>query len=101
MSVAGSPEELELLLEDALILQDDAAITDLYDERGVVICGSGCVQRHDALRLLSQLRFLASPRSVTVVRDVAVVVGDHTVNVSCRGADGGWRYVFTLVTSVS
>jgi hypothetical protein len=99
MTGAGSPEELEVLLEDALILQDDAAIASLYDERGVVIHGSGCVPRHDALRLLSPLQFLALPRSVTVVRDVAVVVGDHTVNVSCRGHDGGWRYVVTLVTS--
>ena len=99
MAGAGSPEELEVLLEDALILQDGAAIACLYDEQGVVINEAGCVQRHDALRLLSPLRFLALPRSVTVVRDVAVVVGDHTVNVSCRGDDGGWRYVVTLVTS--
>jgi len=38
---AHSPEELEVLLEDALVLHDDAAVTALFEDSGVLVDRSG------------------------------------------------------------
>ena len=97
---AQSPEELEILLEDALVLQDDAAVAALFEEGGVLVERSGCVRgRNQVAYLLAQLHYLAAPRSVTVVNNVAIVVGPQTVNVSCRDPGGGWRLVAAIVTA--
>ena len=95
---AASPEELETLLEDALLLDDGAAVAALFEDRGVLVSGAGCVISRDrAAEVLLQNDYIASPRLVTVVRDIAVVVGDHTVNVSCRGPDRSWRLAVAIV----
>ncbi len=41
---AQSPEELEILLEDALVLHDDAAVAALFEEGGVLVDRSRCVR---------------------------------------------------------
>lgn len=95
---AASPEELETLLEDALLLHDDVAVADLFEERGVLVSGFGYVSgRSHAAELLLKHDYVASVRSVTVVRDVAVVVGEHTVNVACRGPDRSRRLAAAIV----
>lgn len=95
---AASPEELETLLEDALLLHDDAAVAALFEDRGVLVAGAGCVRnRHRAAEVLLQRDYVASAHLVTVVRDIAVVFGDHTVNVSCRGPDRSWRLAVAIV----
>jgi len=95
---AASPEELETLLEDALLLHDDAAVAALFEVRGVLVAGAGCVTSRDrAAEVLLRRDYVGSTRLVTVVRDIAVVVGDHTVNVSCRGPDRNWRLAAAIV----
>ena len=95
---AASPEELETILEDALLLHDDAAVAALFEDRGVLVAGAGCVRnRHRAAEVLLQRDYVASAHLVTVVRDIAVVFGDHTVNVSCRGPDRSWRLAVAIV----
>jgi len=97
---AESPEELEILLEDALVLQDDAAVAALFAEGGVLVEGSGCVRgRNQVAHLLAKQHYLAAPCSVTVVNNIAIVVGRHTVNVSCRDPGAGWRLVAAIVTA--
>ena len=97
---AESPEELEILLEDALVLQDDAAVAALFAEGGVLVERSGCVRgRNQVARLLAKQHYLAAPCSVTVVNNIAIVVGRHTVNVSCRDPGAGWRLVAAIVTA--
>jgi hypothetical protein len=96
---AQSPEELEILLEDAIVLQDDAAVAALFEDGGVLVDKSGCVNGCKRIaHLLSQQGYLASPSSVTVVSNVAIVVGPQTVNVSCRDT-GGWRLVAAILTA--
>jgi len=98
--VAQSPEELEILLEDALVLHDDAAVAALFEESGVLVERSGCVRgRNQVAYLLAQQDYLAAPCSVTVVSNVAIVVGPQTVNISCRDPREGWRLVATIITS--
>jgi hypothetical protein len=95
---AGSPEELETLLEDALLLQDHEAVTALFEDRGVVVSGPGCVSgRTQAAGLLAGRDFVASSGTATVIRGVAVVVGEHAVNLSRRGPDGQWRLVAAIL----
>ncbi len=97
---AQSPEELELLLEDALVLQDDAAVAALFEEGGVLVDRSRCVRgRSQVAYLLAQQDYLAAPCSVTVVKNVAIVVGPQTVNVSCRDPGGGWRLVAAILAA--
>jgi len=98
--LAQSPEELELLLEDALVLQDATAVAALFQDAGVLVERSGGVRgRNQVASLLAQQDYLAAPRSVTVVSNVAIVVGPQTVNVSCRNPGGGWRLVAAIVTA--
>jgi hypothetical protein len=95
---AGSPEELEILLEDALLLHDATAVAALFDDRGVLVTGPGSVLGPaDAANALAEHTFVASPHSATLVGDIAVVVGDRTVNISCRGTDRRWRLVVAIV----
>lgn len=95
---AASPEELETLLEDALLLHDHTAVAALFEDRGVLVAGPGCVRgRAEAAEVLVRHDYVASVRSVTVVRGVAVVVGDQTVNVSCRGPDRSWRLTAVIM----
>lgn len=97
MTCADCPEELELLLEDALLLHDQAAVADLYVD-GLLVSGDGRqVCGDDAFQLLARVAFVASMRSVTLVHGLAIVLGDYTVNISRREPDGGWRYVVTVV----
>lgn len=50
-----------------------------------------------ALVELVELGYVANTRSVTVRRDVAIVVGDHTINLSQRDPDGAWRLVAAIL----
>ncbi len=98
MPGASSPEELETLLEDAVLLQDDRAVADLFESNGVVVrVPSRVTGRSRAGSVLVREGFVASVRSVTVVHDVAVVVGQRTVNVSGRRPDHTWRLLATVV----
>ena len=94
---ASSPEELETLLEDAVLLGDEAAVLSLFDAGAVVITGPRVTGPEHALAELATLGYVAATRTVTERRDLAVIVGDHTVNVSCRAPDGVWRLVAAIV----
>lgn len=94
---ASSPEELETLLEDAVLLGDEAAGASLFDDGAVLITGPRITGPKQALAELAKLGYVATTRTVTVRRDTAVVVGDHAVNVSFRTPHGAWRLVATIV----
>ena len=99
---AVSPEELETLLEDALLLYDARAVAALFEDRGVLVTKVGAVAARDqAADVLAEYDFVASMRSVSVLGDIAVVVGDHTVNISHRGIDRRWRLVVAVVLPTS
>jgi hypothetical protein len=87
-----------MLLEDALLLHDATALAALFDDRGVLVTGPGSVTRPaNAADALAEHTFVASPHSATLVGDIAVVVGDHTVNISCRGTDRRWRLLVVAI----
>jgi hypothetical protein len=94
---AAWPEELETLLEDAVLLGDEAAVLSLFDAGAVLITGARVTGPEKALTEFAALGYVAASRTVTERRDLAVSVGDHAVNVSCRAPDGVWRLVAAIV----
>jgi hypothetical protein len=94
---AGTPEELETLLEDALLLDDGAAVQALFARGRVhVIGGDGLLDGSRAADLLTQRGFVASPRHVRLSADVAIGAG-AAVTVSQRDPDRQWRLLVVVV----
>lgn len=95
---ARTPEELETLLEDALVLHDASALAELFAPDAVLAVDEALTARGDAipdtaLALLSNGRaYVADPQRVLEARDIALIVTERGVNVARRGSDGGWRY---------
>jgi hypothetical protein len=101
---AQTPEELEMLLEDAFVVRDRKALTALFED-GAVLGAGRCEARGDeAIAGLAEalwkrgLTYLADPRRVLQTRDRALVVAACGNNVLHRGEDGAWRYSISLLT---
>jgi hypothetical protein len=104
MVIGGrTPEELETLFEDALLLRDREATAQLFEARGLLVVGGGLWEAHGREQIariaadVTQLRgaYLADPRQVLRVRDTALVLGANAVNVVRRGKGGYWRYLIS------
>ena len=95
---AASPEELDTLLEDALLMNDGPAVAALFAGTDVFVASPGRI-RHgaEATDLLAERGYLASPYCVLVAPGVALGVGDRAVSVSSRGTDGRWRLLAVVV----
>lgn len=76
-----TPEELESMLEDAVILEDSVAVEALFESGASVpeLVGESVVTR--PVRIFQQ-------------RGLALVIG-HGVKVLRRAADGTWRCAIT------
>lgn len=95
---ARTPEELEELLEDTLVLRDYEALSGLF-EQGAVFAVDGApspLQNAAPIGAFtsggSGESYLAEPLQVIQARDLALVVTLLGANVVRRGADGCWRY---------
>ena len=97
---AASPEELETLLEDAVLLHDDGRCRGPLRGPRMLVTEGRCLHGHtSAAQVLAQRDYVAAVRSVAVVGDLAVVVGEQAVNVSRRGPDRRWRLAVVVVQS--
>ena len=101
---ARTPEELETLLEDALVLRDGEALAGLFEEGAVLLAGQERPARGgEAIARLAlttwdgDRTYVADPRGVTQARDIALVLAQGGVNVVRRGSDGTWRYAIALL----
>jgi hypothetical protein len=100
---ARTPEELESLLEDAFLLHDSEAITQLFEEHAVLAVADA-LEAHgvadigrSALSMWDRsLTYVAQPLRVLQAREVALVLAQRGVAVTRRGADGIWRYVIAV-----
>ena len=105
MTGGQTPEELETLLEDALLMHDAEALAQLFEDASVLaadgrpkqVRGSGEVVAAAWLLLQQQHGYLASPRRVFQARDTALLVGNGVINVARRGPDGSWRYAISVL----
>lgn len=102
---ASTPEELETLFEDALVIRDREGLVALFEDGAVLDPGGGLPEAHGAAQIatlasvLWERTFVADPRRVLQARDTALVVGEPGISVARRGADGAWRYAISLLSS--
>lgn len=103
---ARSPEELETLLEDALLVGDRNALVDLFEEGAVLtVAGERSARRAQPVAELALATwsgdhsYVADPRQVIQARDVALVITGRGTNVARRDRDGAWRYVIVRQSS--
>jgi hypothetical protein len=100
-----TPEELESLLEDAVVLRDASATAALFELDGVLVAGSrAATGRLDVARATHRLGgygYVADPRRVLHGSGLALVVGPRSVTVARRGVDEMWRYAFAVFVDAS
>jgi hypothetical protein len=104
---ARTPEELETLLEDAFVLHDQQALARLFQPGAMLVVGGGLPEARGreqiaqvAARLWdSKCLYLADPRRVLQVRDTALVLGGHAINVLRCTDSGSWRFAISLLDS--
>lgn len=101
---ARTPEELDALLEDAILLHDRRALGALFDDGAVLAPGRGTEARGaDAIvHAVAALwagggTCVARPRRVLQARDTALVVSDSGIHVLRRGSDRAWRAAISLL----
>lgn len=102
---ARTPEELETLLEDAFVIRDREALTELF-ENGAVLVSSDVHEARGEEEIARFARalwdrgrtYVADPRRVLQARDTALVVADRGINVARRGSDGAWRYAIAFLS---
>jgi len=102
-SGARTPEELETLFEDALLVRDHQVLTALFESGATLVMGGdepvrggGAIARAALARRNGIGAYVADPRRVLLARNSALVVTDRGVNVMHRGDDGAWRYAIVL-----
>lgn len=105
-SGARTPEELETLLEDAFVVQDRAAVVDLFEPDGLVAAPTGNTARGAAIGpfvagLWAQdLIYLAGPERILQARDTGLVIAEQAISV-VRRRDDQWRYAISLLQARS
>jgi hypothetical protein len=102
---AKTPEELEQLLEDTIVLRASEALVPLFTS-GAVLAVAGQARylrgRQEIAQFLEALWLrggtcVAAAHRVLQSRDVALVVGERGLHVAGRGPDGCWRYAISLL----
>lgn len=102
---ADTPEELDALLEDAVVLRSGRAVADLFASDGLLAVGwDGAparggprIARAAAALWQGPRTYVAEPRLVLQARDTALVLAAGAVHVARRAADGRWRSAISLV----
>jgi hypothetical protein len=101
---ARTPEELETLFEDALVLRDEVALGQLFDGGSTLVAhdggtarGSGEIARLALATWNGNAAYVADPRSVVQARDIALIVAGQAINVVRRDRNGVWRYAIVFV----
>lgn len=105
---ARTPEELEALLEDTLLLGDLVALAALFEDGAAFVVGGQPAVRGSekiARRALATWRdedgYVAHAQSPIQARDIGLIVADRGLNVMRRGTDGMWRYVLLYLSGQS
>lgn len=100
--VAGrTPEELETLMEDAIVVQDGEVLSRLFEPDAVLVLDASreLRGREQIERAAGELvdGYVAGPRRVYQSRDLVLLVGDGVINVARRGRDRSWRFAISLL----
>lgn len=102
---ARTPEELETLFEDAFLLRDGRALTQLFEPGAVLLIDDGIHEARggaEISRLAAEMwrrdsTYIADAGRVLQVHDTALVLAPGGINVLRRAEDGSWRYAISLL----
>src|SRR3990170_2819314 len=102
---AATPEDLETLLEDTLVLENREGLTQLFEQEALMAVGMGHREVRGAEEIsrvadgtwTQENTYLAGVGRVMQARDLALVITPRGVNLLRQGADGFWRYVILVV----
>lgn len=96
---ARTPEELETLFEDTLVLCDYQALAELFEDGAALVMGHERLARggENIARLVLETwkgghTYIANPQRVIQARDTALIISEQSLNVVRRSSDGTWRY---------
>lgn len=96
---AQTPEELEMLLEDSLLLRDPESLMKLFVDGAVLVVDEEASVRGKEIARLALATwnnnhtYIADPRRVIQMRDIALVISMQSINVMHRDSNGRWQYV--------
>lgn len=103
-AVARTPEELETMFEDALLIGDEEALAELFDHEATLVIDGERQARHgeEIVRLALMTwqgnhMYIAGSGYVAQVGDIALILVEGGINVARRGREGVWRYAIVLV----
>lgn len=93
---AASPEELELLLEDAILLGDAEAIDALFTSGGTLAAGElrPVGRGPEMFKVLSSRNegYVGGSSRIVQARRTALIIGKDAISVARRSRDGSWRF---------
>ena len=106
MAPARTPEELDLLLEDAFVLRDGAALAQLFEASAVlVVSGTFSEARgHEEITAAAARMwkmnhcYISDPARIIQCDDIALVTGPSSVSVVRRSTDRSWRFAIVLLS---
>ena len=96
---AQTPEELEMLFEDSLLLRDPKSLIALFaDGAALVIDGQEAVRGKDIARLAlatwnGDQAYVGHPHHVIQARNMALIISEQGINVVRRNRHGSWQYI--------
>jgi hypothetical protein len=103
-SGARTPEELEMMFEDAFLLGDRAELCMLFEDGAVLAAagagesrGSEAIGRAAAHLWAGGRAYVGGARRVLQARDTALLVSAAGIHVPRRAGDGTWRLAISLL----
>lgn len=102
---ARTPEELETLLEDALLMRDHRALAEMFEDAAVLSSGDRSPVARGRREIVEAAAdmwareelYLAAPQRVLQARDTALIASECSISVARRSSAGAWRYVIALL----
>jgi len=102
---ARTPEELDTLFEDTLLVRDGATLAALFADGATFVAdGEPPLRGGEAIRDLAlalwdgDRTYVADARRVVQAGDLALIIAERAISVVRRGHDGTWRYVIAVVS---
>ncbi|MDX3661756.1 hypothetical protein PV646_31010 [Streptomyces sp. ID05-26A] len=97
MPPARTPEELDQLLEDAILLRDRTALPQLFEQDALCVIGGPELRgRRLIARSLLETRYVAVQQHVLQRGGMALVLGAGSAHVACRHGNG-WRFAISVL----
>jgi len=103
---ALTPEELDLLLEDAFVLRDGAALAQLFEASAVLVVGGTFSEARGRAEITAVATrmwntnhcYISDPARIIQCDDIAFVTGPRGVSVVRRSVDRSWHFAIVLLS---